>query len=135
MQCQFGKLMIALHCLVFLYVITLYLTLDALLFIRMRWLYHVPFTTYGFRAIMNLEYAGNNLTVTTPARNATEYTDLVLPSFSGDVILETFEMEGYEPGKDIGIMVVWMFCMHLVSIIYLLWYKYKTKRIFVYSDK
>ena len=129
------------HCLVFLYVITLYLTPDALLFIRMKWLYHVPFMTYGFRAIMNLEYAGNNLTVTIPPLNATEYTDQAIDipehtqTLPGDFVIKMFEMEGYEPGKDIGIMVAWMFCMHLVSIIYLLWYKYKTKRIFVYSDK
>ena len=94
--------------------------------------------TYGFRAIMNLEYAGNNLTVSFPfpANNGTaiDIPELSI-TLSGDLILKNFEMEGFEVGKDIWTMVAWMFCMHLVSIIYLLWYKYKTKRMFVYSDK
>eukprot|EP00984_Skeletonema_dohrnii_P003814 scaffold1311_cov140-Skeletonema_dohrnii-CCMP3373.AAC.1 len=94
-----------------------------------HWLYYFPFMTYGFRALMNIEFKGEDVPITIPI-NGTEQT-ITIP---GDQILDGFEMAGHEPTTDIGILVVWMFCMHLVSIIYLLWYKYRTKRVFVYSD-
>ena len=43
-------------------------------------------------------------------------------------------MEGYDPNKDIATLVSWMFCMHLVSIVYLIWHNYRTRRVFLYSD-
>lgn len=113
----------------------------SLLSFRMRWLNDVPFMTYGFRALMNIEYGGRNFTVSVPPLpNGTESTALssAVPeeiALPGNWVIDFFEMGGYDPRTDIFVLVGWMFCMHLVSIIYLLWNKHRTRRVFVYSDK
>ena len=94
---------------------------------RIHWLYFVPFMTYGFRSLMEIEFGGVDLHV---RYNGTE-SPIVM---DGDQLLKFFEIDT-EPIQDIGILVAWVCLMHLVSIAYLLWYKYKTKRTFVYSDK
>ena len=83
--------------------------------------------TYGFRSLMEIEYGGVDLHV---SYNGTE-TPIVM---NGDDLLKFFEIDT-EPIQDIGILVAWVCLMHFISIAYLLWYKYKTKRTFVYSDK
>ncbi len=115
----------------------------SLLSFRMRWLNKVPFMTYGFRALMTTEYAGKNFTVSTdslPLSDGLKQTALSarVPeevSLPGDFIIKFFEMEGYATRTDILVLVAWIFGMHLVSIMYLLWKRYKNRRMFVYSDK
>ena len=109
-----------------------YLTLHLALSFRIRWLYHFPFMTYGFRALMNIQFGDEELTITTPPDGPIGEQTINVP---GNEILGGFEMAGFSPRADIGNLVIWMFCMHLVSIIYLFWNKHKNKRVFVYSDK
>ena len=78
---------------------------------------------------MQIEYGGQNLPLNKDV-NGTDY-DIVM---NGDDLLKFFEIDT-EPIKDIGILVAWVCLMHLVSIAYLIWYRYKSKRTFVYSDK
>lgn len=96
---------------------------------RIRWLYYVPFMTYGFRSLMQIEYGGDDLHIQENVNN-TDYNI----EMEGDDLLKFFEIDT-EPIQDIGILIAWVCLMHLVSIAYLLWYKYKSKRTFVYSDK
>ena len=98
---------------------------------RIRWLYYVPFMTYGFRSLMQIEYGDNNLHVETNIyANGTDASIVV----DGDDLLKFFEIDT-KPIQDIGILVAWVCLMHFISIAYLLWYKWKSKRTFVYSDK
>lgn len=55
----------------------------------------------------------------------------VLPD--GDGVLKFFEMENVVVKDDMVVLVIWFFCMHAVSVVYLLWQQYKSRRIFVYS--
>lgn len=96
---------------------------------RIRWLYYVPFMTYGFRSLMQIEYGGDDLHMQKNVNNK-DYNIVM----EGDDLLKFFEIDT-EPIQDIGILIAWVCLMHLVSIAYLLWYKYKSKRTFVYSDK
>ena len=92
---------------------------------------------------MTTEYSGKNFTVST---DELPFPDGFIPTglsakvpeevpLSGDFIINFFEMEGYATRTDILVLVAWMFGMHLVSIMYLLWKRYKNRRMFVYSDK
>jgi hypothetical protein len=82
--------------------------------------------TYGFRSLMQIEYGGVDLHLNV---NGTD-----IGEFNGDDLLKFFEIDA-EPIQDIGILIAWICLMHLISIAYLIWYKYKSKRTFVYSDK
>lgn len=83
---------------------------------------------------MNIEFGDEELTITTPPDGPLGGDGETI-NVPGNALLNGFEMEGYSPRADIGNLVIWFFCMHLVSIIYLIWHKRKNKRVFVYSDK
>ena len=103
----------------------------------MRWLYHVPFMTYGFRTLMELEFAGSELNISGEMKGTDQIVPLpgnTLRTLPGNILLKGFEIVGVEPEIDILILVVWLLCMHLVSIIYLFWSKRRARRTFVYSD-
>ena len=131
------------RCLVYMNLSSCISLFISLLSFRLRWLNKVPFMTYGFRAFMTTEYAGKNFTVSTDklplpdglvptGLSAKVPEEVPLP---GDYIITFFEMDGYATRTDILVLVLWMFVMHLVSIIYLLWKRYKNRRMFIYSDK
>jgi len=100
-----------------------------------RWLYHVPFMTYGFRILMTIEFKDALLPITVDGNELPTISDEIGNELKGDALLKSFEMASFNPKTDVAILVAWMFCMHLVSIIYLFWYKYRSKRVFLYSDK
>lgn len=96
--------------------------------------------TYGFRALMLLEFTDADLQISADGMESKEPisgNDLreCSEGLEGNDLLESYEMKGYNPKMDIVILVSWMFCMHLVTIIYLLWHKYRARRAFVYSDE
>jgi len=52
----------------------------------------------------------------------------------GNAILKSFEMENINVARDNMILVLWLVVMHSISIIYLCWSHFKSRRTFVYSD-
>ena len=85
--------------------------------------------TYGFRALMVIQFDGQELTLTD---NLTGEDEIHIP---GSLFLKGFEIVGINPQDEVGILAIWFVCMHMVSVIYLLWYKHRNRRIFVYSNK
>lgn len=94
----------------------------------MGWLYYFPFMTYGFKALMTIQFGGEDLIITAAAIGGKE---VPIP---GDLFLKDLEIVDVKPMQQIGILAIWWVCMHLVSVIYLFWNKRRNKRIFVYSD-
>jgi hypothetical protein len=87
--------------------------------------------TYGFRALMCIQFDGQQLNLT----SADLGEDEIVISISGTEFLEGFEIVGIDPQEQVGILAIWLLCMHLVSVIYLLLYKHRNKRTFVYSGR
>ena len=53
----------------------------------------------------------------------------------GNAILKSFEMTDVDVGHDCVVLFIWFAIAHMISIIYLCWNHYKSRRTFVYSDK
>lgn len=54
---------------------------------------------------------------------------------NGSLVLESFEMLNVNVSNDIIILVVWAVLAHMLSIFYLIWVRFKHRRVFTYADK
>mmetsp|Transcript_20934 Transcript_20934/g.45388 ORF Transcript_20934/g.45388 Transcript_20934/m.45388 type:complete len:387 (+) Transcript_20934:1315-2475(+) len=111
------------------------------------WLYYVPFTTYSFRSLMHIEYSGLrffNASEVLPGNSTIDESQIVdfisdntglTPNIDGNLILKQFEMNDVNVIHDMYVLVGWACIMHSISIVYLFWSNYKSRRTFVYSDE
>ena len=76
--------------------------------------------------MMEIEFAGSELTITGMDGRSMQ--------MKGNDLLKGFEIVNIDPVSDIRALVCWTLEVHVLSIIYLLWYKRRTRRAFVYSD-
>ena len=53
---------------------------------------------------------------------------------SGDAILKSFEMENTDIRHDMLVLIYWALITHAISILYLSWRHFKSRRMFIYSD-
>jgi len=124
----------------------------------LEWLYYIPFMTYGFRSMMYEEfhnvtfdmgnkgdeamdtidnkYGGIDQLMSSDAADKMLGNNTGIADFTpdGNGILRFFEMDNVDIRHDMRVLVFWWLIMHAISIIYLCWTQFKSRRIFIYSD-
>ena len=122
------------------------------------WLYYIPFMTYGFRSMMyqefhnvtfdmgdsgdnvldtiNNQYGGLEQLMSSDAADKMLGNNTSIEGFTpdGNGILRFFEMDNVDIRADMRVLVFWWLISHAISIIYLCWTQFKSRRIFIYSD-
>ncbi|KAL3802346.1 hypothetical protein HJC23_007171 [Cyclotella cryptica] len=114
----------------------------------LRWAYYIPFMTYSFRSLMYVYYIDMKFLEGSYV-NGTNGTEIPADGLirnitgvygepqklDGSVILDSFEMSDVNVNKDIIILMVWAVLAHLLSVFYLIWARFKHRRVFTYADK
>ena len=128
------------------------------------WLYYIPFMTYGFRSLMYGEYHDaqingtamvsdnmapdlvNDPNFTVGGVHMSDHLDNHQDGLSnlvnlgrndtinGDAILKSFEMDNVDVRNDLMVLILWAVIANAISIIYLCYENFKSRRMFVYSD-